>query len=262
MGYETIRFDVANGVAILTLDRPDVLNSFTVEMHREIRAALKQMREDASIRALLITGAGRAFSAGQDLNEGDPGSDWGADLTESLDRNYNRLVKTLRALELPVVCAVNGIAAGAGANLALACDIVLAARSASFIQAFIRIGLIPDAGGTYMLPRLVGKARATGLAMLGEAISAETAEAWGLIWRCVDDERLMDEAKALAERLAAQPTRALALMKRAFDTSGVNTLAEQLDLERDLQSVALRTEDCKEGVAAFLDKREASFKGR
>lgn len=262
MGYQTIRFEVANGVATLTLDRPDVLNSFTVEMHREIRAALKQMQEDASIRALLITGAGRAFSAGQDLNEGDRGSDWGADLTESLDRNYNRLVKTVRGLELPVVCAVNGIAAGAGANVALACDIVLAARSASFIQAFIRIGLIPDAGGTHILPRLVGKARATGLAMLGEPISAETAEAWGLIWRCVDDERLMDEATALAERLAKQPTRALALMKRAFDASGVNTLAEQLDLERDLQDVALRTEDCKEGVAAFLDKREASFKGR
>ena len=249
-------------MATLTLDRPEVLNSFTVEMHREIRAALKQMEADGSIRALLITGAGRAFSAGQDLNEGDPGSDWGADLAESLNRNYNRLVKTVHSLELPVVCAVNGIAAGAGANVALACDIVLAARSASFIQAFIRIGLIPDAGGTFILPRLVGKARATGLAMLGEPISAETAEAWGLIWRCVDDERLIDEATALAERLAAQPTRAMALMKRAFDASGVNTLAEQLDLERDLQGVALRTEDCREGVAAFLDKREASFKGR
>lgn len=260
MSFETILFDIDAGVATLTLNRPDVLNSFNAQMHEEIRAALKQVGENDKVRAMLLTGAGRAFSAGQDLGDRAVGAP--ADLAESLEKNYNRLVRSLRELELPVVCAVNGVAAGAGANIALACDIVLAARSADFIQAFVRIGLVPDAGGSYILPRLVGRARATALAMLGEKLPAETAEGWGLIWKCVDDDALAGEAKALAERLAKQPTRALALMKRALNASFENSLSQQLDLERDLQSIASKSADFKEGVAAFLEKRPAVFSGR
>ncbi len=260
MSFETILFDIDAGVATLTLNRPDVLNSFNAQMHEEIRAALKQVGENDEVRAMLLTGAGRAFSAGQDLGDRAVGAP--ADLAESLEKNYNRLVRSLRELELPVVCAVNGVAAGAGANIALACDIVLAARSADFIQAFVRIGLVPDAGGSYILPRLVGRARATALAMLGEKLPAETAEGWGLIWKCVDDDALAGEAKALAERLAKQPTRALALMKRALNASFENSLSQQLDLERDLQSIASKSADFKEGVAAFLEKRPAVFSGR
>ena len=260
MSFETILLDIDAGVATLTLNRPDVLNSFNAQMHEEIRAALKQVGENDEVRAMLLTGAGRAFSAGQDLGDRAVGAP--ADLAESLEKNYNRLVRSLRELELPVVCAVNGVAAGAGANIALACDIVLAARSADFIQAFVRIGLVPDAGGSYILPRLVGRARATALAMLGEKLPAETAEGWGLIWKCVDDDALAGEAKALAERLAKQPTRALALMKRALNASFENSLSQQLDLERDLQSIASKSADFKEGVAAFLEKRPAVFSGR
>ena len=260
MSFETILFDIDAGVATLTLNRPDVLNSFNAQMHEEIRAALKQVGENDEVRAMLLTGAGRAFSAGQDLGDRAVGAP--ADLAESLEKNYNRLVRSLRELELPVVCAVNGVAAGAGANIALACDIVLAARSADFIQAFVRIGLVPDAGGSYILPRLVGRARATALAMLGEKLPAETAEGWGLIWKCVDDDALAGEAKALAERLAKQPTRALALMKRALNASFENSLSQQLDLERYLQSIASKSADFKEGVAAFLEKRPAVFSGR
>ena len=260
MSFETILFDIDAGVATLTLNRPDVLNSFNAQMHEEIRAALKQVGENDEVRAMLLTGAGRAFSAGQDLGDRAVGAP--ADLAESLEKNYNRLVRSLRELELPAVCAVNGVAAGAGANIALACDIVLAARSADFIQAFVRIGLVPDAGGSYILPRLVGRARATALAMLGEKLPAETAEGWGLIWKCVDDDALAGEAKALAERLAKQPTRALALMKRALNASFENSLSQQLDLERDLQSIASKSADFKEGVAAFLEKRPAVFSGR
>ncbi len=263
MNEDPILFNLADGVATITLSRPDKLNAINEAMHAALAAAFDRIEADPTIRALLLTGAGRAFSAGQDLGdrvmgEGDAPPDLGA----TLDRLYNPLIRRLRALDRPVVCAVNGVAAGAGANLALACDLVLAARSAQFIQAFCRLGLVPDSGGSYILPRLVGSARAMGLALLGEPLPAERAEAWGLIWRVVDDERLLDEARALARHLATQPTRGLALIKRALQMSAANSLDQQLDLERDLQRQAGRTEDYREGVRAFLAKRPPAFKGR
>lgn len=263
MSYTTLLFTIENGVVRLTLNRPDKLNSFNEDMHRELRDALKRVERDETARVVLLTGAGRGFCAGQDLGDRATTPDAAApDLGVTLDTWYNPLVKTLRALPLPVVCAVNGVAAGAGANLALACDIVLAAESASFIEAFCKIGLIPDSGGTWTLPRLVGRSRATALAMLGDKVSARQAEQWGLIWRCVADDQLAAEAEALAARLATQPTRAFALIKRAFDASAANTLERQLDLERDLQRLAGCSADYREGVAAFLEKRPPVFTGR
>jgi 2-(1,2-epoxy-1,2-dihydrophenyl)acetyl-CoA isomerase len=260
---QSILVALDEGVQRITLNRPDKLNSFNPEMHARLREALAQAERDASIRALLITGAGRGFCAGQDLAErkfgpGAPPVDLGA----SLDENYNPLVRRLRALAKPVVCAVNGVAAGAGANFALACDIVLAARSASFVQAFAKIGLLPDSGGTWFLPRLVGTARAMGLALLAEKVSAEDAERIGLIWKCVDDDRLAGEAQALARRLAAGPTKGYGLVKRALHASLANDLDRQLDLERDLQREAGLSEDYREGVTAFKEKRVPQFKGR
>lgn len=262
MQFENILLDVAEGVATITLNRPDKLNAFTSAMHKDLRAAVASVKANPSVRALLITGAGRGFCAGQDLSE-DVMSVTAADVDVSatLERNYNPMVKTLRSLPVPVICAVNGVAAGAGANFALAADIVIAARSASFIQAFSKIGLIPDCGGTYFLPRLIGTARAMAAAMLAEKVSAERAEQWGLIWKCVDDAHLMSEARALARQLAAQATRALALTKEAIYASASNDLAAQLDLERDLQRVAGTTHDFREGVAAFNQKRPAKFTG-
>jgi 2-(1,2-epoxy-1,2-dihydrophenyl)acetyl-CoA isomerase len=265
MTYKTITLDRAEGVATLTLNRPDKLNAFTVEMHGEARQALSAIAGDGRTRCLLITGAGRGFCAGQDLSDRVMNADASGaapDLGESLESRYNPLVRAIRALEMPVLCAVNGVAAGAGANLALACDIVLVARSASFIQAFCKIGLIPDSGGTWTLPRLVGQARATALAMLGDKVSAEQAAAWGMIWRVVDDDKLMAEAQGLAQQLAAGPTRGLALIKQAFNATWANSLDAQLDLERDLQSAAGRTRDYQEGVAAFMEKRAPKFEGR
>ena len=241
---------------VLTLNRPDKLNSFDKALHAALMAALDQAEADG-MRAILLTGAGRGFCAGQDLERLDPAEDLGT----LLDTTWHPLVRRIRALPLPVLCAVNGTAAGAGANLALACDIVLAARSAKFIQAFARIGLVPDAGGTWALPRLVGDARARGMAMLAEPLPAEQAEAWGLIWKCVDDDALMSEAESLATHLASQPTQAFALMKRAFLASGAATLDQQLDLERDLQREAGRTADYQEGVRAFVEKRKPVFGG-
>lgn len=263
MDFGTIVYGKADGVATITLNRPERLNAFNTEMHGEMREALKDVRKDKTLRALLMTGTGRAFSAGQDLSDRavKPGDKPG-DLGDSLDRYYNPLIRTLRGLEMPVIAAVNGIAAGAGANIALAADIVLAARSAVFVQAFCRIGLIPDSGGTYILPRLVGRARAMGLTLLGDKIPAEEAERIGLIWKVFDDDKLIDEATALANHFATQPTKGLALIKRALNASFENDLDTQLDLERDFQRIAGRTGDYQEGVNAFLEKREPKFRGQ
>ncbi|HTS20896.1 MAG TPA: 2-(1,2-epoxy-1,2-dihydrophenyl)acetyl-CoA isomerase PaaG [Casimicrobiaceae bacterium] len=263
MNYQNILFTVDANVARLTLDRPDRLNSFNDAMHAEVRDALSRVRAEPSLRVLLLTGAGRGFCAGQDLGDRAvaPGSD-PVDLGASIERNYKPLVLSLRSLPLPVVCAVNGVAAGAGANLALACDIVIAARSASFIQAFCRIGLVPDSGGTYFLPRLVGTARAVGLSLLGDKLPAEQAAEWGLIWQCVEDAELQPTVEKLLAALAVAPTAGLAAAKRALYASGGNSLDAQLDLERDLQRALGYGADYREGVAAFAEKRAPRFTGR
>ena len=263
MAYKTILFEVEEGVARLTLNRPDRLNSFTVGMHREVAEVLTRVENDAAIRSLLLTGAGRGFCAGQDLADRAvaPGGE-AVDLGRSVELYYGPLIRRLSGLDKPVVCAVNGVAAGAGANIALACDIVIAARSAKFIQSFANIGLIPDSGGTWVLPRLVGLARALGLALTGEPLPAEKAESWGLIWRCVDDAALQDEAAALARRFASGPTRGLAATKHALRASSLKALSEELDIERDLMRELGRSADYQEGVAAFMAKRPPSFTGR
>ena len=233
MNFKNIEFETSEGVATLTLNRPKSLNSFTTEMHAEIRIVMQQVIENAEIRCLVITGAGRGFCAGQDLGDRAQTTDGGVpDVGASVEKNYNPLIRSIMQLPKPVICAVNGVAAGAGASIALACDIVLAARSASFIQIFCKIGLIPDSGGTWNLPRAVGLARAKGLALLGDRLPAETAEAWGLIWKCVDDEELQTEAQKMARHFATQPTRALGRIKRLLQDSSSNTLDEQLDLEQ------------------------------
>jgi 2-(1,2-epoxy-1,2-dihydrophenyl)acetyl-CoA isomerase len=263
MSYENITFVVEARVARLTLDRPDRLNSFNDAMHADVRDALARVKAEPSIRALLLTGAGRGFCAGQDLSDRAVAPGGAAvDLGASIERNYKPLVLALRSLPVPTVCAVNGVAAGAGANLALACDIVLAAKSASFVQAFSRIGLIPDSGGTYVLPQLVGTARALGLAYTGDKLSAEQAAAWGLIWQCVDDAELMPAAERLAAGLAAAPTLGLVATRRAMHAAAGHTLEQQLDLERDLQRELGYSADYREGVAAFMAKRPPKFTGR
>lgn len=262
MTYSDIEFHISNGVAVLALNRPHSLNSFTAAMHAEVQDALARAAQDPAVRALLLTGNGRGFCAGQDLNDRSvaPGAA-PPDLGDSVDKYYNPLIRRLTTLEKPVICAVNGVAAGAGANIALACDIVIAARSASFIESFSRLGLIPDSGGTWILPRLVGMARAKGLAMLGPKVPAEQALAWGMIWQVVDDDELMAVARALAEQMATQPTRGFALTKQAFAASAANTLDEQLELEKDLMRAAGKTSDYREGVAAFLEKRTPHYIG-
>lgn len=263
MSYKTILFDTADGIARLTLNRPERLNSFNTDMHAEVRAALAALQRDTSARVLVITGAGRGFCAGQDLSDRvvAPG---GAppDLGASIEHGYKPLILTLRRLPLPVIAAVNGVAAGAGANIALACDLVLAARSATFIQAFAKIGLVPDSGGTWILPRLVGQARALGLALLGDKLPAEQAAQWGLIWRCVDDGQLGTEVDTLARQLAAAPTRGLARTKQAMLEGWGRTLEQQLDVERDYQQELGHSADYAEGVAAFMEKRVPRFTGR
>jgi 2-(1,2-epoxy-1,2-dihydrophenyl)acetyl-CoA isomerase len=249
------------GYRVVVLNRPDRLNAFNDAMHEALRAALEEAEADENCRALMMTGSGRGFCTGQDLSDRVAKAGETLVLGEAQEKYYNPLVRKLRDLPFPVIAAVNGAAAGAGCNIALACDIVIAGRSASFIQSFARVGLVPDSGGTWNLPRLVGDARARGLALLAETLPAEKAEAWGLIWKCVDDDALIDEAKKLCAQFATAPTQGLALIKRALNASADNTLDAQLDLERELQRAASLTPDYAEGVRAFMEKRKPNFTG-
>ncbi len=257
---ESIIFTQVDNLAIVKLNRPKSYNSFNREMALRLQEVLKKCAQDDGIRAVLLTGEGRAFCAGQDLKEiVDPN---GPPLSAILSEHYNPLVRQLRALAKPVVAAVNGVAAGAGANLALACDVVVATQSASFIQAFSKIGLIPDSGGTFFLPRLIGFQKASALMMLGDKVSAEEAEQMGMIYKVFEDEVFGESSLKLAQKLANMPTKGLAMTKHALNQSFDNTLDEQLDLEGDLQPKAGETDDYKEGVAAFLEKRKPIFKGK
>ncbi|HET9389810.1 MAG TPA: 2-(1,2-epoxy-1,2-dihydrophenyl)acetyl-CoA isomerase PaaG [Steroidobacteraceae bacterium] len=263
MNYQNILFETTAGVARLTLNRPDRLNSFNTAMHQEVRDALASLIGDSGARVLVISGAGRGFCAGQDLGDRAVAPGGAApDLGDSIEKNYKPLILALHALQIPVIAAVNGVAAGAGANIALACDLVIAARSASFVQAFCKLGLVPDSGGTWFLPRLVGTPRALGLSLLGDKLPAQQAAEWGLIWRCVEDADLRSVVDELATQLAAAPTRGLARTKQALYESWGRTLEQQLDVERDYQRELGRTADYAEGVAAFAAKRAPSFVGR
>ncbi len=256
----TILLSTSGPVRIITLNRPASLNSFTAAMHAELLPALNAAADDAAVRAVILTGAGRGFCAGQDL--ADPAMTGPVDVGAVVEAFYRPLATRVRCMPVPVIAAVNGVAAGAGANLALCCDFVIAARSASFIQAFSKIGLVPDCGGTWLLPRLVGRARALGLAMTGQKVPAEEAERMGMIWQCVDDAALLPQAQALAERLAALPVKALAETRRVLDASMPMGFADALTLEADAQRELGRSADFAEGVAAFFAKRPAVFKDR
>ena len=262
MNYTSIQYSQADGIARLTLSRPDRLNSFNAAMHEEVRDAFARLTAGGA-RVLVLTGAGRGFCAGQDLGDRavSPGAR-GADLGDSIERNYKPLVLALQNLPMPVIAAVNGVAAGAGASIALACDIVIAARSASFVQAFSRLGLVPDSGATWFLPRLVGNARAIGLAMLGEKLPAQQAADWGLIWRCVDDAEFANAVDTLAAELAIAPTLGLVRTRQAIRGAWRHSLEEQLDTERDFQRELGWSADYAEGVAAFSEKRAPRFSGR
>ena len=267
MTLQTVKLDRhADGTAVLTLNRPEVLNSINQQLIAELRAVIAEVARDDGVRALVLTGAGRAFCAGADLGADpglEPGMSIGDGVYRNMDRGFNPLVRELTALAKPVVAAINGIAAGGGVGLALAADIAIAARSAEFIQVFgPRLGLVPDMGCTYFLPHLLGRARARGLALLGDRLSAQTAEEWGLIWKCVDDAALMSEAQLIARRLAEGPTQCFGYIKRALDAAQLNTLSDQLDIERDYQRILGDTEDFREGVVAFLSKQKPHFKGR
>jgi len=262
MDEEPILVEKRDGYRVITLNRPRRLNAFTIPMHQALAAAVADAESDAGCRALLLTGSGRAFCSGQDLNERVLPSGAVVVPGEGLKKYFNPLVLKLRALPFPVVCAVNGIAAGAGLNVALACDIVLAARSATFTQVFAKIGLIPDAGGTWLLPRLVGQAKARGLALLAEPLSADQAEQWGLIWKALPDAMLMAEAEKICVEFAQGPTVAYGLIKRALDAAEDNDLATQLDLEAQSQREAGSTEDYKGAVRAFLAKQKPAFTGK
>lgn len=259
MSYETIILDRAEGIARITLNRPDRLNSFTRQMHAELSDALNQA---ADARVIVLTGAGRGFCAGQDLNDRAVAPGEAVDLGETVEESWNPLIRRLASLPQPVIARVNGVAAGAGANIALACDLVVAARSARFIQSFSALGLIPDSGGSWHLPRLVGQARALGLALTGEPLPAEKAADWGLIWKCVDDDALDAEVDALAVKLASLPPLGLAAIKKLIRSSWSRSLDQELDLQRDEMRRLGFTEDYREGVAAFLEKRPAVFTGR
>lgn len=259
MAYRTIDFKTEGGVARLTLNRPDRLNSFTVEMHEEVQHALDRLGD---ARVLVLTGAGRGFCAGQDLNDRAVAPGSSVDLGESVEQRYNPLIRRIVSLPLPVIARVNGVAAGAGANIALACDIVIAARSAKFIQSFASIGLIPDSGGTWVLPRLVGQARALGLALTAEPLPADKAADWGLIWKAVEDDRLDEDVDALAARFASAPTRGLAAIKRMIRGSWNHSLDQELDLQRDTMRELGYSDDYREGVAAFTAKRPPRFTGK
>ncbi|MBA3676545.1 MAG: 2-(1,2-epoxy-1,2-dihydrophenyl)acetyl-CoA isomerase [Sphingosinicella sp.] len=258
MAYETIDFKLQEGIARLILNRPDRLNSFTAQMHEEVADALSRLDE---ARVLVLTGAGRGFCAGQDLNDRAVAPGESVDLGHSVESYYNPLIRKLNGLPMPVIARVNGVAAGAGANIALACDIVIASKSAKFIQSFANIGLIPDSGGTWVLPRLVGQARALGLALTAELLPAEKAAEWGLIWKAVDDEALDVEVDALAARFAAAPTRGLAAIKRMIRESWGHDLEQELELQRDMMRELGMSKDYKEGVAAFMEKRTPKFTG-
>ena len=261
--YNNIEYSVTDGLAVLTLNRPDRLNSFNTEMHGEVKQVFKNLKKDKSVRCLLITGNGRGFCAGQDLSDRAVSvGDEAPDLSASIENNYNPLIRTISSLAMPVICAVNGVAAGAGANIALACDLVLAAKSASFIQSFNKLGLVPDSGGTWILPKLVGHARAMRLCLLGEKVPAEEALAMGMICQVCENDTLLEEAMQLGRELAAAPTKGLGLIKRALQASASNTFDQQLDLERDLQGIAGRSDDYREGVAAFMEKRSPNYKGQ
>lgn len=263
MDYQNIIAEEKNGVGYLTFNRPKALNSFNVDMHREVAEVLNLWTKNPDVRCVVISGEGRGFCAGQDLGDRvvDPNAE-APDLGYSIETYYNPLIKTIVNMPKPVICAVNGVAAGAGANIALACDLVIAAKSANFVQAFCRLGLVPDSAGTWFLPRAVGHARAMGLALLGDKLPAETAKEWGMIWDVVEDAELKTKVTELAERLAKQPTFGLSLIKKAIHQSSNNTFDEQVLLERDLQRIAGRSEDYREGVQAFMNKREPNFKGR
>ncbi|MEQ5839485.1 enoyl-CoA hydratase-related protein [Paraburkholderia acidicola] len=267
MNYKTITLTIDGSVAELRLNRPETLNSLSLQMFDEIGDALHGLSSDERIRALLVTAEGRAFCTGGDLADiagitGRSGEQSFADrLGEGMAKHVNPVVSTLMGLPIPVVCAVNGIAAGGGFSFVLGCDIVVAARSARFIQSFAKVGLIPDMGGTWLLPQIVGRPRALALSLLADGIDAETAQAWGLIWQCVDDAALDDTARALSRRLAALPTRTLGLTKQAINTSGTRTLDEQLEVERELQVRSAASDDCREGIDAFLHRRAPVFVG-
>jgi 2-(1,2-epoxy-1,2-dihydrophenyl)acetyl-CoA isomerase len=262
MTYQFILAGVADGVLTLTLNRPEVLNSFTRAMARELQDALAVAARDRDVRAVLLTGAGRGFCAGQDLSEVLPDGDGPMpDISDVVRASYNPIIRAIRALEKPVVCAVNGVAAGAGANLAFACDLTLAAEEATFVESFAKLGLIPDTSGTFFVPRLVGHQRATGMFFLGEKLTAARAKEWGLIWDVAPAADLLERAVAIARSLAGQATRGFGLTKRALAASLDNTLEAQLEVEADCMQEAGRTEDYAEGVRAFLEKRKPVYRG-